>query len=1104
MKAIITTELKNIDTQFKQTSNNDFNIDQQNMTTTVASVTTREIQEIDSPFNDMFMKVDIPDAYRVDAKSFIERPFYVDEITFPDTANRYDILTSTVKFLPGDIARSNPSVLNMFKMAAYGRPDLMLNVSMAGTITHAGCVLVGILPPMPAYPNLTGTTNKNLINTILTGPHAFLYANEATSVAIPVPWYCNTDLATTDMEQTAGYSTTLDITITNGNYATLVYMVLNPLRPSTGSSKSLRIIVEACFKNFDLAVPTPRYVTWVAQGGRVSKPLPPLAFDNPNYGLDEIANMFGIERIRELPEKKRRMIMERVRILAPYVGATATLLGVLVRLGLGCVLGDELPIDEVKYAPLEEDAMYGEFVPLKEELTHGEFEAQSGFVSGMKDLATGLLDSTFNGLKNVASDALDAGRGLIREYTGLHNPNVPEVHERVIMNETNFANYTDVPQFFEKLDPFVKYNRIVQEPIFGSSLDEMAISNITTKKQFIGSFVVKTTDNVGIMKWARPISPFQGGISTTPDDARFCANNLELLHSFSRGWRGDLKLTIQSVMNNKQQCKLKVIKMYNPSVKVATAYPDYKTVVNAPTHLLEFTEGGQEHEIELPYLCRNDITPCATNMDTEAMFHGIYYIYVAQPLVVSDSSPLDIEFNVYISGTPSLTFYGYTTANTFHESYTVIPNPTNSNTILQSQQFQELSQLDVTWFKPRRIYWKNASNSNRMAVDIANSMRTDKIDYDSKKWTAVQAQVVKEITTTWADVIKQAVDLKERLVALLGAEVLAEQVKKWEFDERGASTRVNLNGLTAMQARGVRDIMDERITFEAQSGKIKVMNEPQPQSHTTRTESKEQHLQHMSRLMPTLDIRHYIRRMYKSQVYKIGLEPATSKNFVVPLSSYLGEMPNNFNYTPIETFSRMYYGKSVGFKFRAVVSLKDVSQEVIDNIHLLNLRIYYLPQNINALTGSKVIGAATPHVSSFTDPYSPSEGVPLPFQILSSESTTTHMVYEFSIPDTSFYKFMGGPNKFYNFSGSNVLPYLAQSDFGSIVMQFTNLTKDKPATYTMELFVGLTDESRMGYHTSAPPFIVYKASAFYLGDNASALNPTSGALNSYIYRGGFL
>ena len=232
------------------------------------------------------------------------------EVTFPATAARYALLNPNVKFVPGDIARSNPSVLNMFKMAAYGRPDLILNVSMAGTITHAGCVLVGVLPPLPAYPVLTN--QKRLINTILTGPHAFLHANEATSVAIPVPWYCNTDLATTDMELTTGYDNTIDITTINGNYATVVYMVLNPLRPSTGSTTELKIIVEACFKNFDLAVPTPRYVTWQAQAGMF----------NPVYeDFDRLAKEHGIHQWNEMPPEKRSQAVSRLARYLPYVGA---------------------------------------------------------------------------------------------------------------------------------------------------------------------------------------------------------------------------------------------------------------------------------------------------------------------------------------------------------------------------------------------------------------------------------------------------------------------------------------------------------------------------------------------------------------------------------------------------------------------------------------------------------------------------------------------------------------------------------------------------------------------------------------------------------------
>jgi hypothetical protein len=1055
------------------------------MTTTVASITTREIQEIDSPFNDKFMTVDIPDAYRVDAKSFIERPFFVDEVTFPDTAARYNLLTSQVRFLPGDIARSNESVLNMFKMAAYGRPDLVINVSMAGTITHAGCVLVGVLPPLPEYPTLASSNNVSLINTILSGPHAFLHANEATSVAIPVPWYCNTDLATTDMELKPGYQPTLDITVTNGNYATLVYLVLNPLSPSTGSSKSLRIIVEACFKNFDLAVPTPRFVNWVAQSSR--------AMFNPNYeDFDKLAIQYNVTDWLEASAPQKRKFFNKLIRYAPLVGGSLSILSILVRLGFACVAGDEaLLIDHIVKAP--------------------DWTAQSGLVKGILGTASGLLDSATSGLKVVTSDAIDYGRGLIREYTGLHNPNIPQVQSRIITTPTNFVNNTDAPQYFEKLDPFVRFNRIVKEPIFGSDVDEMAISNITTKKQFLGSFKVDVTDSVGNMKWARPISPFQGGTGVVNTDQSIsCFNNLELLHSFSRGWRGPLKLTIQSVMNNKQQCKLKVIKMYNPSVQITTAYPEYRSVVNAPSHLLEFTQGGQEHEVSLPYLCRNDITPCATNMDTEAMFHGIYYIYVAQPIANSDSSPTSIEFNIFMAGEPDLTFYGYATATTYHDSFSVLPFPSNNVSVLTNKLGEVVSKkplVSVTRFKPNIAFYRTAYDIDTCLTQIFvnnNSSFKDKTA-DRTKWTDAQRkeyETYKKVNQKAYEVMKGNYDDVKRVLG----DKFDKVIKTWKYDLSNKCVQAEISSLRTHEIIALKDVMlvNESTKFYAQSGSVKVMNEPQNQSHTTRVENKESNLTHMTRLMPTLDIRHFIRRMYKSQVYTSELEPSSTNNVFLPLATFLGEDPTSWNYTPIETFSRMYYGKSPGFKFRLMTTIVDIEPEIMQDVDLLNLRIYYLPQNINALTNSRVVVSATPNANTFTSPFQPSDSIPLPFQIIGKESNKVHVVYEFTVPDTSFYKFMGGPNKFYSFSGSVTVPPLSQCDFGSIVIQFTNLSKVQPARFTTELFIGLTDETRFGYHTIAPPFVVFKAGATYSGTNDNSATPANAVLNKFIYRGGFL
>ena len=279
------------------------------------------------------------------------------------------------------------------------------------------------------------------------------------------------------------------------------------------------------------------------------------------------------------------------------------------------------------------------------------------------------------------------------------------------------------------------------------------------------------------------------------------------------------------------------------------------------------------------------------------------------------------------------------------------------------------------------------------------------------------------------------------------------------------------------------------------------MNEPQEQHHTTRKDSKDKQLDHISRLMPLVDVRPLIRRMYKSRVDVLTIKADDTLIRTVPLGSFLGEIPDSWNYTPIETISRMYYGKTVGFKFRALVTLKGFSQPEYNNVDFVNIRFYYLPQNINTLTGIEVITEAEPNVAPFVSPMINSDCVPLPFQILEKESTTMSKVFEFVIPDTSFYKFMGSPNKFYNFDGNAKPMRLSQADFGTLLMQATNLL-DTDVGVSIELFVALADETRFGFHTIAPPFSISKKDSYYLGYNDDNSLPAPSALNKYIYKGG--
>lgn len=879
-------QLERIDNEFMAKASDDFNITQQDIKTQVASITTRDIQAIDNPAAGVYTQVDIPEAYRIDAKPFIERPFYCDTVAFKTTDAQYSLLASTVRYLPGDVARSNTSLLNMFKMAALGRPDLVLNLSMAGTISHAGCVLVGVIPPMPAvggtvYP----TGKKQLINTIMSGPHAFLNANEATSVTLHVPWYCNNDMMSLDFQKGDGtYFPASELNYYSGNFGTLVMMVLNQLNAAAGASTTINIVIEACFKNFDMVIPTPRFLTWSAQ----AKPK----------------------------------------------------------------------------------------------------QQQRGFIDSLKTFTTGLFDYTTNGLKSVATDGLDSVRGWLRSWTGLHNPNLAYINERVLVTANNYLQNTSTPQFFEKMDLNPTYSRVVKEPLFGSTMDEMAISHITAKDQYLGTFSVSTTDVVGKLVWIRPISPFSGGVLITdPVDATAralqCHNNLDLLHSISRAWRGGLKLKIQSVMNNKQQVKLKVIKYYNPSYNVLTKVPDYKTIVNAPSHLLEYTQGGQMHEVALPYLCRNELTPCHDDPNFEALFHGVYYIYVAQPLCVADGSPTSVSFNVYICGDDDLAFYG------------------------QNIRFL--------------------------------------------------------------------------------------QYKKWDL--------VTLDALASTQPA--------ESDFRPESGTVsgmEVMNAPQEQPQDMGRDDKSAMAQYCNRLLPHVDIRPYVRRMYPINTLETSIDSLGYKDATVDLATLLLERYRDISnegqlITPLHLVSAMYYGKTPGFKIRVTYTVEEREADKRFTVDDIVAQAFYIPPQIchGQQQNQMMFQTAVP-----IDVVDAIGDNPVPLIVSNQQSNADRTSLECEVPFTHLMRFFGGPDKFRDFDqGASAGKLTANSDLGAFQISFFNKRSDGPIKVVVRVYAGVNDETRFGMHSIAPIFYRKPSSSLYTTNFSGTTQAPDNALPATLYRGGY-
>jgi hypothetical protein len=604
------------------------------------------------------------------------------------------------------------------------------------------------------------------------------------------------------------------------------------------------------------------------------------------------------------------------------------------------------------------------------------------------------------------------------------------LNDKIVTTAKNYYNTVDAAQYFEKMHPFVNGERIVLEPIFGTSKDEMNLSFIQTKKQMLGSFKVATTDPVGTLRWVRPISPFQGGFGPVGADGVAVNNNIELLHSLHMGWRGKIKIHIQSVMNNKQQIKLKLIKYYNPSVKVLTNYPVYKSIVSAPSQLMEFTQGGQEHVVELPFLSRNAIMPCAEDMSMEALLHGLYYIYVAQSLVNADGSPLSCEFNVFISLEPDFQWYGYCVKKLTPRSYFL----TGAQPITPVNMFK----APITVRIPD--HWKDLTK--------------------------------KEFYTKWLTKDTRAFDKWNPTIAKLKDTDKLDKVTKIRADS---------------------SVMP-RLKTKVWHAQMRVMNEPQEQRESTGVVNNNSN--NSTRMVPNMDLRPTLRRMYRVLSEQVTLPSGATSGALIPLAACIGEEASYPLVSPMLIASRMYYGKSVGFKCSLLLTSLDKDLSDVD------VKVHYVTPNMAATVSNETVRKSGVNVLAYPDTFTPGLlDPPVPFLVNPVSRDTNRAVFEFIVPNTTYLKFVGSTDQFLDIGAPS--SDLATSDCGSILVSYTNSNATDTITINNELLIGLSDESRLGMHAIAAPFIIDKTNSTYLGDTTSQSAIITNVVNPFVYRGGF-
>jgi hypothetical protein len=516
-----------------------------------SNVRTRSVIEPVAQYNKFPAIKSLPPKLEMDYSRILNKPFFIKNVPWAASVVGGTLLSS-IK-IPLDIL-ANKLALIPFNSSVFYRAKVTIFLQASGTPMHSGTVIAAAMPIGFSGPS----TNISSIGSFMAAPHVFLSANQATSVALEVPFYVNGVLELTDID-----GTTISPYARNVNYAEIDIMVLNQLGVGGGTS-TLSISVHAMFNELEFYVP---HVdpTWVA-------------------------------------------------------------------------------------APV--------------------FIAE-GFFDDIASSATRAIDGLFSIGKKFTGDFLDAGRRGIRSLTGLHNPNHPALKGKLAVTLRQHVNPTDVGVQFEKLDPYYDHNRICTDYLFDTSHDEMEILHILKKPQYLGTFTVANTDVAGTVCWSRPITPIQQytegtyvdndvpGMVSVPTTVSY--NLMQNIARLSKFWKGSINIHIQSSMNNFQYCKLAVARNYSNVTAALTSYPAFSDVANLMTEYLEFSAGGQIQTLTMPYCSALSQLPISHDWALNAMSHGIYYVYLNQPLVYNTTGTTNASFNVYISAGDDFELFGYAT-----------------------------------------------------------------------------------------------------------------------------------------------------------------------------------------------------------------------------------------------------------------------------------------------------------------------------------------------------------------------------------------------------------------------------------------------------------
>lgn len=202
----------------------------------------------------------------MDYSRLLNKPVLVSTVSWKAIDNVNTVIAS----LPFPTTFRNNYLANIpFDSSALFRAKMRAYLQVSGTPMHQGLCLAAAVPygyPVPGHPNQ-----------LLSAPHAFLNANESTSVSVELPFYCPTTFLQSG-SQTDGS------TFSDFDYVTLVIFVMNPLVPAVGAVADVTISIHVEFTDMDFYVPQNAKCTWSPRFIDSIKHIPTAFFDRVAAG----------------------------------------------------------------------------------------------------------------------------------------------------------------------------------------------------------------------------------------------------------------------------------------------------------------------------------------------------------------------------------------------------------------------------------------------------------------------------------------------------------------------------------------------------------------------------------------------------------------------------------------------------------------------------------------------------------------------------------------------------------------------------------------------------------------------------------------------------